>query len=124
MLRFTAIREGEERERERERERRWVENNRERNGTRTEEKNVGIVFLTTSKNLTPPQKKKNSFSIFFLLSLLDAVDASLPVTEAFRVADDVLRQGVRGISDIITIPGLVRDRRTKFFLFSFFSCVA
>ena len=57
-------------------------------------------------------------------SLLDAVDASLPVTEAFRVADDVLRQGVRGISDIITIPGLVRDRRTKFFLFSFFSCVA
>lgn len=39
--------------------------------------------------------------------LLSAVDASLPVTEAFRVADDVLRQGVRGISDIITVPGLV-----------------
>ncbi|DBA74276.1 TPA: hypothetical protein ACH3X1_011057 [Trebouxia sp. C0004] len=34
--------------------------------------------------------------------LLDAVDANMPVTEAFRVADDVLRQGVRGISDIIT----------------------
>lgn len=32
-----------------------------------------------------------------------AVDASMPVTEAFRVADDVLRQGVRGISDIITV---------------------
>ena len=72
----------------------------------------------TSKSYT---HKKNSLSFF---SLLDAVDASLPVTEAFRVADDVLRQGVRGISDIITIPGLVRDRRTKFFLFSFFSCVA
>ncbi len=27
----------------------------------------------------------------------------MPVTEAFRVADDVLRQGVRGISDIITV---------------------
>ncbi|KAL0036003.1 hypothetical protein WJX77_011061 [Trebouxia sp. C0004] len=39
--------------------------------------------------------------------LLDAVDANMPVTEAFRVADDVLRQGVRGISDIITVPGLV-----------------
>lgn len=39
--------------------------------------------------------------------LLDAVDANLPVTEAFRVADEVLRQGVRGISDIITVPGLV-----------------
>jgi cell division protein FtsZ len=39
--------------------------------------------------------------------LLDSVDPHLPVTEAFRVADDVLRQGVRGISDIITIPGMV-----------------
>lgn len=39
--------------------------------------------------------------------LLDAVDPNLPVTEAFRVADDVLRQGVRGISDIITVPGMV-----------------
>ncbi|GAB4813633.1 hypothetical protein N2152v2_000679 [Parachlorella kessleri] len=39
--------------------------------------------------------------------LLDAVDPNMPVTEAFRVADDVLRQGVRGISDIITVPGLV-----------------
>ncbi|MEN9207101.1 MAG: cell division protein FtsZ, partial [Gloeomargarita sp. GMQP_bins_14] len=32
---------------------------------------------------------------------------STPVQEAFRVADDILRQGVQGISDIITIPGLV-----------------
>ncbi|KAL3148109.1 Cell division protein FtsZ [Trebouxia sp. C0009 RCD-2024] len=39
--------------------------------------------------------------------LLDAVDSNVPVGEAFRVADDVLRQGVRGISDIITVPGLV-----------------
>ena len=36
-----------------------------------------------------------------------AVDPNLPLGEAFRVADDVLRSGVRGISDIITIPGLV-----------------
>ena len=35
----------------------------------------------------------------------------MPVTEAFRVADDVLRQGVRGISDIITVREL--HRRTK-----------
>lgn len=39
--------------------------------------------------------------------LLDAVGGSMPVSDAFKVADDVLRQGVRGISDIITIPGLV-----------------
>ncbi|KAI9122108.1 hypothetical protein K1719_006797 [Acacia pycnantha] len=39
--------------------------------------------------------------------LLNAVSLSTPVTEAFNLADDILRQGVRGISDIITIPGLV-----------------
>lgn len=39
--------------------------------------------------------------------LLKAVDANMPVTEAFRMADDVLQQGVKGISDIITVPGLV-----------------
>ncbi|TYI10797.1 hypothetical protein ES332_A09G165400v1 [Gossypium tomentosum] len=39
--------------------------------------------------------------------LLTAVSSSTPVTEAFNLADDILRQGVRGISDIITIPGLV-----------------
>ncbi len=39
--------------------------------------------------------------------LLQVIPAETPVQEAFRVADDILRQGVQGISDIITIPGLV-----------------
>jgi len=39
--------------------------------------------------------------------LLSAVSEQTPVHEAFRFADDVLRQGVQGITDIITIPGLV-----------------
>ncbi|GAB2272184.1 Cell division protein FtsZ [Dionaea muscipula] len=39
--------------------------------------------------------------------LITAVAQSTPVTEAFYLADDILRQGVRGVSDIITIPGLV-----------------
>lgn len=39
--------------------------------------------------------------------LLQVVDKKTPITEAFRVADDVLRQGVQGISDLITIPGLI-----------------
>ncbi|KAG0496417.1 hypothetical protein HPP92_000949 [Vanilla planifolia] len=39
--------------------------------------------------------------------LLSAVSPNTPVTEAFNLADDILRQGVRGISDIITVPGLV-----------------
>lgn len=35
------------------------------------------------------------------------MDSNVPIKDAFKVADDVLRQGVRGISDIITIPGMV-----------------
>ncbi|XP_057978068.1 cell division protein FtsZ homolog 1, chloroplastic [Malania oleifera] len=39
--------------------------------------------------------------------LLDITDEQTPLQDAFLLADDVLRQGVQGISDIITIPGLV-----------------
>lgn len=39
--------------------------------------------------------------------LLQVVDKNTPVIEAFRIADDVLRQGVQGISDLITVTGLI-----------------
>jgi cell division protein FtsZ len=39
--------------------------------------------------------------------LLQVVEKRTSVIEAFRMADDVLRQGVQGITDLITIPGLV-----------------
>ena len=39
--------------------------------------------------------------------LLQVVEKTTPVTEAFRMADDILRQGVQGITDLITVPGLV-----------------
>ena len=39
--------------------------------------------------------------------LLQVVEKRTSVMEAFRMADDVLRQGVQGITDLITIPGLV-----------------
>lgn len=39
--------------------------------------------------------------------LMDVIDKKMPLTEAFRVADSVLGQGVQGISDLITIPGLI-----------------
>lgn len=39
--------------------------------------------------------------------ILSVVPENTPLQEAFRTADDILRQGVQGISDIITIPGLV-----------------
>jgi cell division protein FtsZ len=39
--------------------------------------------------------------------LLDVVERNTSVVEAFRAADDVLRQGVQGITDLITVPGLI-----------------
>ena len=39
--------------------------------------------------------------------LLQIVDRKTSIIEAFRMADDVLRQGVQGISDLIAVPGLV-----------------
>jgi cell division protein FtsZ len=39
--------------------------------------------------------------------LLQVVEKKTSVVDAFRLADDVLRQGVQGITDLITIPGLV-----------------
>jgi len=39
--------------------------------------------------------------------LRDVVQKNTSIVDAFRVVDDVLRQGVAGISDIITVPGLI-----------------
>jgi cell division protein FtsZ len=39
--------------------------------------------------------------------LLEVLDKSTSMLEAFRIADDVLRQGVQGITDLITMPGLI-----------------
>ncbi|OGC04838.1 cell division protein FtsZ [candidate division WOR-1 bacterium RIFOXYA12_FULL_43_27] len=51
--------------------------------------------------------------------LLQVVEKGTSIIEAFKVADDVLRQGVKGISDLITVPGLINldfaDVRTIMF---------
>jgi cell division protein FtsZ len=39
--------------------------------------------------------------------LLQVVERTTPLTDAFKMADDILRQGVQGITDLITVPGLV-----------------
>ena len=39
--------------------------------------------------------------------LLQIVDRKVAINEAFRRADDVLRQGIQGISELITVPGLI-----------------
>ncbi len=39
--------------------------------------------------------------------LLQTVDKKTSLKEAFKIADDVLRQGIQGISDLITVPGII-----------------
>jgi cell division protein FtsZ len=39
--------------------------------------------------------------------LLSVLDRNISMVDAFRVADDVLRQGVQGVSDLVTLPGLI-----------------
>jgi len=39
--------------------------------------------------------------------LLSIIDRKTPVMESFAIVDDVLRQGVQGISDLITVPGII-----------------
>lgn len=39
--------------------------------------------------------------------LLSIIDRKTPLLESFAIVDDVLRQGVQGISDLITIPGII-----------------
>lgn len=51
--------------------------------------------------------------------LLQVIDKRTSIIDAFKVADDVLRQGVKGISDLIVVPGLINldfaDVRTIMF---------
>ncbi len=53
--------------------------------------------------------KKNVDTIITIPNdkILNIIDRNTPVLEAFAMIDDVLRQGVQGISDLITTPGLV-----------------
>jgi cell division protein FtsZ len=39
--------------------------------------------------------------------LLEVLDQATPIVDAFQVADDVLRQGVQGISDLVTLPSII-----------------
>jgi len=53
------------------------------------------------------KKHVDSLLIIPNQKLLGMVDKSTPLVEAFKIADDVLRQAIQGISDVITTPGLV-----------------
>lgn len=56
------------------------------------------------------EKLRNAVDTLIIIPndrLLQTIDRDTPLTEAFKVADDVLRQGVQGISDLITVHGLI-----------------
>lgn len=53
------------------------------------------------------QSKVDALIVIPNQRLLDSIDKKMTLIEAFRLADNVLGQGVQGISDIITLPGLI-----------------
>jgi cell division protein FtsZ len=69
------------------------EGNRRRHAA---EEGVALLRETVDALITIPNQR-----------LLHMVDPKTPITEAFRIADDVLRQGIGGISDLITKPGVI-----------------
>ena len=65
---------------------------------RAEQADAGIVELSS---------KVDTLLVIPNDRLLEVVSPNTSIVEAFRVADDVLRQGVQGITDLITVPGLI-----------------
>src|SRR5262245_33239886 len=53
------------------------------------------------------QEKVDTLIVIENDRLLQVVERTTPLLDAFRVADEVLRQGVQGITDLSTVPGLV-----------------
>ena len=85
-----------------------------------EMKALTVAIVTRPFSFEGPRRKKNADMGIENLSravdtiitipndkLLQVVDKKMPVTQAFSIADDVLRQSVQGISQLITMPGVV-----------------
>lgn len=79
-----------------------------------------VAVVTTPFSFEGPRRRRNSegglkelkscVDTVITISndkLLSTVPAQTPFTEAFRIADDVLRQAVQGISDLINVPGII-----------------
>lgn len=61
----------------------------------------------TEAGIDALSKKVDTLIIIPNDRLLQVVEKRTSIIEAFKVADDVLRQGVQGITDLITVPGLI-----------------
>ncbi|PHT44027.1 Cell division protein FtsZ [Capsicum baccatum] len=69
--------------------------------------NSDLLLFLALEAIEKLQKNVDTLIVIPNDRLLDIADEQTPLQDAFLLADDVLRQGVQGISDIITIPGLV-----------------
>jgi cell division protein FtsZ len=64
-------------------------------------------MVNAEEGITKLKDKVDTLIVIPNQRLMDVVDRKMTLLEAFRVADSVLTQGVQGISDIITLPGLI-----------------
>ena len=64
-------------------------------------------MLQADAGITSLKSKVDTLIMIPNEKLLQVVDKNTSINEAFRIADDVLRQGVQGISDLIAVPGLI-----------------
>jgi len=64
-------------------------------------------MVTAEDGLENLKDKVDTLIVIPNQRILDVVDKKLSLLEAFKVADSVLTQGVQGISDLITMPGLI-----------------
>ncbi|NLZ93806.1 MAG: cell division protein FtsZ [Firmicutes bacterium] len=63
--------------------------------------------MSAEKGISELKEKVDTLIVIPNDRLLQVVEKKTPMIEAFRIADDVLRQGVQGISDLIAVPGLI-----------------
>jgi cell division protein FtsZ len=63
--------------------------------------------LVAEEGLEKLQEEVDTLIVIPNDRLLQIVDKKASIQEAFRVADDVLRQGIQGIAELITVPGLI-----------------
>jgi len=64
-------------------------------------------MVTAEDGIEELREKVDTLIVIPNQRILDVVDKKVSLLEAFRIADSVLTQGVQGISDLITIPGLI-----------------
>ncbi|OGH19681.1 MAG: cell division protein FtsZ [Candidatus Levybacteria bacterium RIFCSPHIGHO2_01_FULL_40_15b] len=64
-------------------------------------------MVTAEEGIENLKEKVDTLIVIPNQRILEVIDKKLSLLEAFRVADSVLNHGVQGISDLITIPGLI-----------------